>query len=236
MLKRFEELNRTIRNLHTVTGLLQSMGANTESVFDIEDNYRGSEQIKACLERVRAIPEALELMESRYLGPGIDLDQLSKLPKGTLGYNYATIMKTLNFDPDFYRIREISSDEDWLTMRMRKTHDIIHVISGFGPSGGELGVLSIQAVQIGYPVSIFLQTASLAMALKFRPEILPGITSQIARGMSMGLQIKPLIAQRWEEGWDKPVKQWRQELNLTNPVIDEPYSMKNRLSQLDLDW
>jgi ubiquinone biosynthesis protein Coq4 len=54
--------------------------------------------------------------------------------------------------------------------------------------------------------------------------------------MGMALQAKPLIAQRWEDGWEKPVAQWRQELNITNPVIEEPYSLKNRLPELDLNW
>lgn len=236
MLKRFEELSRTIRNLHSVTDLLKSMGENTDSVFDIEDNFRGSNQMKVCVDRVKAIPEALALMESRYLGPAIDLEALSQLSRGTLGHTYATVMNALGYDPNFFRQREIETDADWLTMRLRKTHDLVHLVTGFGPTGGELGVLSIQAVQIGYPSAVVLQIASMGMALKQQPEKLPGLTQQVARGMGMAIQMKPLIAQRWEDGWDKTVRQWREDLNITDPVIDEPYSLKNRLPDLDLDW
>jgi ubiquinone biosynthesis protein Coq4 len=236
MLKRFEELSRTVRNLHSVIDLLKSMGQNTDSVFDIEDNFRGSNQMKVCVDRVKAIPEARALMESRYLGPAIDLEALSQLSRGTLGHTYATVMKTLGYDPNFFRQREIETDEDWLTMRLRKTHDLVHLVTGFGPTGGELGVLSIQAVQIGYPSSVVLQVASIGMALKQQPERLPDLTQQVARGMGMAIQMKPLIAQRWEDGWDKTMRQWREDLNIANPVIDEPYSLKNRLPDLDLDW
>jgi ubiquinone biosynthesis protein COQ4 len=237
MLKRFEELSRTVRNLHSVTDLLKSMGENTDSVFDIEDNFRGSHQMKVCVDRVKAIPEALAMMESRYLGPAIDLEALSQLSPGTLGHTYATVMNALGYDPNFFRQREIETDEDWLTMRLRKTHDLVHLVTGFGPTGGELGVLSVQATQIGYPMGVMLQVASMGMALKKQPEKLPNITQQIARGMGMAIQMKqPLIAQRWEDGWDKTVHQWREDLNITNPVIDEPYSLKNRLPDLDLDW
>ncbi len=52
----------------------------------------------------------------------------------------------------------------------------------------------------------------------------------------MAAQAKVLIAQNWEKGWDKSVRQWREELNITDPVIDEPYSLKNRLPGLELDW
>lgn len=236
MLNKFEDLFRTVRNLHSVTDLLKSMGEKTENVFDIEDNFRGSAQMKACVERVKSIPEAHALMEARYLGPEIDLEALLKLPLGTLGHTYATVMKTLDFDPNFFRQREIEKNEDWVTMRLRKTHDIFHVLTGFGPTGGELGVLSIQAVQIGYPMCVMMQVASFGLALKRQPEKLSYITQQAARGMAMALEMQPLIAQCWEDGWDKPMQQWRTELNITDPVIDEPYSLKNRLPGLELAW
>ena len=236
MLKKFEELTRTVRNLSSVTDLLKSMGEKTDNVFDIEDNFRGSEQMQACVDRVKGIPEAAALMESRYLGPSIDLDSLSHLSRGSLGHTYATVMNTLGYDPNFFRQREIVTDEDWVTMRLRKTHDLIHLITGFGPTGGELGVLSIQSVQIGYPMSVLLQVSSLGLALKRQPQKLPDITQQMARGMAMALTMEPIIAQRWEDHWDKSVQEWRQELNILEPVIDEPYSLKNRLPDLDLDW
>ena len=215
MFKRFEELSRTIRNLHSVTDLLKSMGQNTDSVFDIEDNFRGSNQMKVCVDRVKAIPEARALMESRYLGPAIDLEALSQLSRGSLGHTYATVMKALGYDPNFFRLREIERDEDWLSMRLRKTHDLVHLVTGFGPTGGEMGVLSIQAVQIGNPSAVLLQSACIAAALKQKPEKLPDITHQVARGMGMAIKMKPLIAQRWEDGWDKTVRQWREDLNIT---------------------
>lgn len=142
----------------------------------------------------------------------------------------------MGYDPNFYRKTEINTDEDWLIARLRKTHDIVHVVTGFGPTGGELGVLAIQAVQIGYPMCVVLQVAGMGLALKRQPERLAGITAQVARGMAMALDAKPLIGQRWEAGWAKPVTQWREELNITHPVIDEPFSLKNRLPELNLAW
>lgn len=235
MLK-FAELNRTLHNLQAVVDLMKSQGESTNSIFDIQDNFRGTPQMQVCVDRVKADPEARELMEERYLGPDVDLDALLQLPHGTLGHTYATVLTALGYDPNFYRRQDVKTDEDWVIMRARKTHDIVHVVTGFGPTGGELGVLSIAAVQMSFPMPIVLQTASLGFALRRHPERLEQITHQIARGMSIGLEAKPLIAQRWEEGWDKPMAQWRQELNITNPVINEPYSLKNRLPDLDLDW
>ena len=47
------------------------------------------------------------MLEERYMGPEYDLDELSKLPKDTLGYNYAFLMKTMGFEPHFYRSRDL---------------------------------------------------------------------------------------------------------------------------------
>ena len=236
MLKQFEDLSRTVRNLGSVTELIKSMGQSTDSVFDVEDNFRGSTQMKLCVDRVREIPDARAMMESRYMGPEIDLEALSQLSRGTLGHTYGTVMKTLGYDPNFFRQGKIETDEDWVIMRLRKTHDLHHMITGFGPTGGELGVLCIQAAQIGYPAFVMLQVATIGLTLRQQPERLPLLTNQAARGMGMAIQMKPLIAQRWEDGWDKTVRQWRKELNIINPVIYEPYSLKNRLPDLDLDW
>jgi ubiquinone biosynthesis protein COQ4 len=236
MLKQFQELTRIVRNLGSVADLMKSMGANTDNVFDIDDSFRGSTQMQACVDRVKAIPAARTMMEERYLGSDYDLEALSKLSRGTLGHTYATVMKTLGYDPNFYRQRELKTDEDWLILRQRKTHDLSHIITGFGPTGGELGVLSIEAVHNGSPTSVVLLVASLALALKEQPQNLQEVTQQAARGMGMAIQMKPLIAQRWEDGWNKSITQWRQELNITDPVIHEPYSLKHRLPDLDLDW
>ncbi|MGL4618329.1 MAG: Coq4 family protein, partial [Chroococcidiopsis sp.] len=46
------------------------------------------------------------------------------------------------------------------------------------------------------------------------PEELPQLLQAIAQGWKMGMSAKPFIAQKWEEAWEKPVSQWRRELNV----------------------
>jgi ubiquinone biosynthesis protein Coq4 len=41
--------------------------------------------------------------------------------------------------------------------------------------------------------------------------------------MKMGHECKPLLAVKWEEGWEKPVSQWREELGI-KPVTTGPQS------------
>jgi hypothetical protein len=47
-----------------------------------------------------------------------------------------------------------------------------------------------------------------------RPEELPRTLHQVAKGFSLGYSAKTLVGQRFEDGWAKPVEQWREELGL----------------------
>jgi len=41
------------------------------------------------------------------------------------------------------------------------------------------------------------------------------------------LEAAPLVTQKWEEGWEKPLSQWRQELGIittNNPHISASYN------------
>jgi ubiquinone biosynthesis protein Coq4 len=51
------------------------------------------------------------------------------------------------------------------------------------------------------------------LALK-EPELLPQLLAAIVQGFQMGQTAKLLFAQKWEEGWEKPLTQWQSELNI----------------------
>jgi ubiquinone biosynthesis protein COQ4 len=83
-------------------------------------------------------------------------------------------------------------------------------------------VIGVTAYQFGYPAFVLIDLA--AMALTFhRAEGFLDALNDVGRGMNMGHQCKPLLAVKWEEGWDKPVSQWREELGI-KPVTTGPQS------------
>jgi ubiquinone biosynthesis protein Coq4 len=55
---------------------------------------------------------------------------------------------------------------------------------------------------------------SLISATLKEPEMLPKLLEAIVQGFQMGKTAKPLFAQKWEEGWEKPLAQWQTELNI----------------------
>ncbi|MGV2830869.1 Coq4 family protein [Myxosarcina sp. GI1(2024)] len=190
--------------------------------------------MQKCLAQVRQDPASAQLLEERYMGKEFDLEELLKLPRNSLGWTYATILKTMNYDPQFYRIREIRSDVDYITHRVRKTHDLHHVLTGFSfDDYGELGVISVTVGQINYPAFIFIDLLSGLLIYSTGRER-EGIENYmrysfdlVSQGIKIARQAKPLFAVKWEEGLERSLDEWRSELGIV-PVTSGQWSWYNR--------
>lgn len=225
-MERFKEIFRSIGNLKLLGEIARS-GGELSSIADLVDNFLDSPQMEQCLARFRALPGGAELMDSRYPPLNPQLESLEKLPAGSLGHSYATMIRRLNYDADFFRPRPIESQAQWLTQRIATTHDIHHVVSGFGTSRfGESGVLAITATQVGFPAYVLLNNAALMAGFRLDIQNFKQLSAAINCGVSMGLEAAPFCIQRWEEHWDWPVAQWRKHLGLKNSVETESYGLR----------
>jgi ubiquinone biosynthesis protein COQ4 len=68
--------------------------------------------------------------------------------------------------------------------------------------------------QFQLPLASMLIANALISITLFQPEVLSPLLGAIAKGWEIGQKAKPLIAQKWEEAWEKPVAVWRLELNV----------------------
>ena len=227
---RFSEVLSSLNNLKLLTAVGRS-GGELGTIADLVDNFLGSPQMEDCIRRFRALPGGAELMDGRYPPLEPPIAQLQTLPAGTLGREYARLILQLGYDPEFFRPRPIESDGQWLTQRIATTHDIHHVISGFGTErAGETGVLAITAAQIGFPAYVLLTSASQLANFRLKLEEFEGISRAAAHGSAIARQAQCLAIARWEEGWEKPIQQWRQELGLIDPADHEPYGLDQQLA------
>ena len=227
---RFSEVLRSLNNLKLLAAVGRS-GGELGTIADLVDNFLGSPQMEDCIRRFRALPGGAELMDGRYPPLEPPIAQLQTLPAGTLGREYARLILQLGYDPEFFRPRPIESDGQWLTQRIATTHDIHHVISGFGTErAGETGVLAITAAQIGFPAYVLLTSASQLANFRLKLEEFEDISRAAAHGSAMARQAQCLAIARWEEGWEKPIQQWRQELGLIDPADHEPYGLAQQLA------
>jgi ubiquinone biosynthesis protein COQ4 len=118
-------------------------------------------------------------------------------------------------------------------MRVRKTHDLHHIVTGFSMIGpGELGVIAITALHYGYPAFMTLDLGAIALGM-LRVEGWGNQVRYVSRGWEMAERIKPLMGVRWEEGLDRPLEVWRRELNV-EPIREGQNSWYTVLSDLAL--
>ena len=223
---RFSELLQALNQLRLVIEVGRHQGG-LNNVADLVDSFLDTPQMQACVERFRALPGGAEMMASRYppLQPAID--ELSQLPPHSLGYRYARLILDQGYDPEFFRPRPIQSDAHWLTQRIATTHDIHHVVGGFCTRPeGEAGVLAITACQIGFPAYVSLVNAATLGRFRLQPQQFAAISRAVNHGISIGFNAQPLVCARWEEGWQRSVAEWRQQLGIGHAADNEAYGLE----------
>ncbi|HLT31866.1 MAG TPA: Coq4 family protein [Myxococcaceae bacterium] len=97
--------------------------------------------------RMRKTPEGARLLDERPTVPGdIGFEGLSRLPEGTLGRTFADTYQVNGIMPFTYEY-PVGSDGEYLYKRYRETHDIHHLLTGYGIDA--LGEVEIQAFYLG---------------------------------------------------------------------------------------
>jgi ubiquinone biosynthesis protein COQ4 len=206
--------------LKGITGMLRNP-EHTESVFDIEDGLRDTEAYALALQHIVKHPATRQIVDARYLAPPADIDALGKLPVGSLGHTYARHIVDHGFDADYFRKIDVKSDLDYVLMRVRQTHDIWHVVTGFLPNRiDEIALKAFELAQLRRPMAAVIAAGGVMRYLFKDPDQLAAVLHGISMGYRLGLAAEPLLAQRWEEGFDVPVLEWRRRLNLDLAAAD----------------
>ncbi|MBW4683726.1 MAG: ubiquinone biosynthesis protein [Komarekiella atlantica HA4396-MV6] len=194
--------------------LLIDDSGNLGAVEKLSTGLVDTHAFEVAVEAMKLKPEVAEIIAERYMAPPHDLEALLQYPKDSLGYTYASSMKQSGFQTLAAEV-EIDSDTSYVENRWQQTHDIWHIITGFDTSEiGEIGLQAFYLAQFQLPLASMLIANALISITLFQPEVLSPLLGAIAKGWQMGQTAKPLIAQKWEEAWEKPVKVWQLELNV----------------------
>jgi ubiquinone biosynthesis protein Coq4 len=200
--------------LKTVEGFIAFANnpSQTEAVFDIADGIRHADLYHQFIEYAHSQPAVSQIIQERYFAPNVDLEDLLNTPLNSLGFHYAASMKQSGLQPDFYRKLKIEDDYSYVALRLRQTHDIWHIITGFSTDlAGEAGLQAFTLAQLRSPLSVAIMAALITHALKSSISLSP-IVESMQRGWRMGEKAYPLLSQKWEKNWEKPVSEWRAEL------------------------
>ena len=211
---KLQERLQNLKMLASLATFLKNPGS-LDSVFAVANSVKDSPLAEQMKRHLLIHPQFSALVKEGWRPKAIDLTELQKLPDGTLGRCYADQLISQGITPDaLIDPSPVSNDAEYITHRLRETHDIIHVLTGFGIDGdSELGLQGFNLAQTRSPLAVMLIFGGMLAALQDDEPLAP-ILRAMARGFQLGLDADLVIAHKLEEGWDRPLQDWRQELKL----------------------
>lgn len=210
-------LKERLQSLRMVAALAEFLTKpdSLDSVFGVTRSLQNSKLSAQMFCHLLANPAMAELVTSNWRPTPIDLNALEQLPEGSLGHTYARQLRSQGLSPDnLIDPTPISSPQDYIVHRLRETHDIVHVLTGFGIDGaGELGLQAFNLAQNRSPLAVMLIFGGMLKSLQ-DDEPLEPLLHALARGFQLGLQAPCVIAYRLEDGWERSLADWQEELGL----------------------
>jgi len=162
---------------------------------------------------------AAQLRTMRPAAP-IDLAALATLPEGTVGSAFADHCRARNLNPNLTNY-PTSTPQELLFHNLYATHDIWHVVTGWGNDlPGEMGLGAFYAAQLGAPAFFALLLSLLFFnSVFFQPATLRERMDAFAAGYEMGRRAEPLFGLEWPSLWSTPIEQLRAQLGLCDARI-----------------
>ena len=210
-------LNQRIQSLRMLAGLGKFLQHpdDLQSVYAVAASVQGSPMAAQMMRHMLSQPGIAAMIQQQWRPAPIDLDALEQLPPGSLGHCYASQLKSQGITPQtLIDPTPITSDKEFIVHRLKETHDIVHVLTGFGVDGvGEIGLQAFNLAQNRSPLAVLLIFGGMLKTLQ-DDEPLEELLHAISRGFEMGLKAECVVGYRLEDAWQTPLNEWRMELNL----------------------
>ena len=149
--------------------------------------------------------------------PSIDVAALRELPEGSFGRAYVGFLDHHGLSP-FVLTDAISQEirsSNAYGIRYATTHDMLHVLLGFGPDWvGEMGVLAFTCGQ-GYNRTLWLQALAAWLTYPVRSGFrLGALRDAWRRGFQLGRSAPFLLGERLEDRFAEPLETLRTDYRL----------------------
>lgn len=210
-------LKERIQSLRMLAGLAKFLKHpdSLESVFSIASGVQNSPMATQMGRHLLNQPGIQAMLADNWRPNPIDLNALEQLPEGSLGHTYAKQLKAQGLTPEaLIDPAPITNQREFLIHRLRETHDILHVLTGFSTDGpGELGLQAFNLAQNRSPLAVMLIFGGMLSTLQNDKPLEP-LLHALSRGFELGLAAKCVISYKLEDNWERPLSEWRQELKL----------------------
>ena len=180
---------------------------------------------KDVIESILDTPKVQELLANRPSPQWPDLEQMAAMPKGSLGWCVHRRLEKLgiSFLIDQSQIPESQTDEEYAKTRDARLHDIHHTILGLPITvAGEAAALAFYASTRSAPTDIGVLTSWMLHGV-YEPSERRLIWDAIGFGIAVGQKVPDLFSPRWEEGWERSITDWHDELGITELLKTSPF-------------
>jgi len=204
---------RAAKALYSLYRLVRDPNRLNE-VFEMSDAIGTPEALAPVMNRIAEDPAVARALDERHR-IHIDLPALRKLPRGTLGREFADHMDANGLDPAALPDLPSPDAGSFFRAHLYETHDVWHAVTGFGMDRfGELGLQGFYLAQIGGPLpSLLLAVGFLRMAL-YEMENGQRLMEEVVRGFTMGRKARTFFGVHWDELWTLPLAEVRRRLNV----------------------
>jgi ubiquinone biosynthesis protein COQ4 len=209
---RIPPLSRRARIVVRALGTLARDPGRLDQVLVLAEAVN-AEAVKRAIAHIDEDPAGRALLEEqpRIDRAHVDFDALRRLPDGTLGREYTRFLDANGITPDvFAKLPDVGDPRAaYVMLRMRQTHDLWHVLTGYQPDvRGEVLLQAFTYGQTRAPSSLLLALfASVRWAFRW-----PGQTKALRDAYARGKAASFLPLVRWEEDWETPVRELRTRL------------------------
>jgi len=180
-----------------------------------------TEQVDSFLSR----PTVQELLSNRPSPLWPSLEEMGAMPEQSLGWCVHRRLENLGitFLVDQSKIPETQTDKEYSLFRFFRLHDVHHTVLGLPITvAGEAAVSSFYASTTSAPSDI-ANLSSWMLRSSYEPSERRLIWDAIAFGVSIGRVVPDLFTQRWEDGWERPITDWHEELGITELLKTSPF-------------
>jgi ubiquinone biosynthesis protein COQ4 len=150
-------------------------------------------------------PETREAIAARRAFGPIVLADLEGLPEGTLGRTFADHCRTREIDPNLVHVPP-TDEIGWLLNHLYQTHDIWHVVTGWGNDlEGEVGLAGFYSAQFKTPTFFGYMGALIFLNVIWRRADLDGVFAALSAGYQDGKRAQPMFGVDWDALWGVPL-------------------------------
>ena len=158
-------------------------------------------------------PAGAALIEQRPSIDGTTAKQLADHPADTLGGAYVRFLEQNQLDADLFQEPPgMPPVPAYVAKRLRQSHDVWHVATGYGPDlRGELALQAFTYAQTKAPSARLIALLGLVRYGLRQPSLAVDLVKAYRRGR----KARSLLTVPWESMWQRPLSEVQNELGLS---------------------